>query len=613
MTARRPWWTGIYDLPLRYKIVVPVVLLEIFVFLAAMRVTTSSVHSVASQSMHAEARSRLRLLGAAYLQMTLTGEQEYFRELVNVVSRAPNVVNVDRRPVDGELPTDTRIDRSDGTHVYTAWRRVQVFDEATDIGISFTDRGVVLAVNDARRRYSWILGLGVLLTTALLWVMILAITDPVTRVARAADRLAAGEQPPRFTIQRRDEVGVLAHAFETMADELHSTQEQLEELLADRTRRLEAMFHNLPVGVLQIDSNYTIRAVNPAMADMLGKPHDDIVGKLCFELVGHDGGSCDHCVLATPDQPISRHTCTLRHGTRNERVLDTTVVRVPGTNGNSSTVMELAHDVTEEIRLEAQLLQSSKLASIGQLASGLAHEINNPLGTILLRTDNLRAEVEELDLSEDILEDVDAIQRQASRVSLITQELLTFSRCTTIERNPVNINDVIQSAIILVGLRAEKKHVEISHQNTRDLVPILGNKTQLEQVVVNVLSNAIDASSNDSLVKVEAGSTRDENGGEVIEVCVDDRGRGIEPDDMERIFDPFYSTKDVGDGTGLGLSISYGIITSHGGTIDVSSRPGEGTVVWIRIPVAGSTAQDITGDRIDTQAPQNILEGTTQA
>ena len=150
-------------------------------------------------------------------------------------------------------------------------------------------------------------------------------------------------------------------------------------------------------------------------------------------------------------------------------------------------------------------------------------------------------------------------------------------------------------------------------QKTRDLVPILGNKTQLEQVVVNVLSNAIDASSNDSVVKVEAGSTRDENGGEVIEVCVDDRGRGIEPDDMERIFDPFYSTKDVGDGTGLGLSISYGIITSHGGNIDVSSRPGEGTVVWIRIPVAGSTVQQDTGNYTDTLAPQNILEGTTQA
>ena len=183
MSGQRPFWARIYDLPLRYKIVGPVVLLEVFVFLAAMQVTTSSVRTVADQSMHAEARSRLRLLGAAYLQMTLTGKQEYLRELVSVVSRSPDVAAIDLRPVEGRVPSDSVVERPDGLRLYTVWQRVQVFGDATDIGISFTDRGVVLAVNDARTRYAWILGVGALLTTVVLWIMILAITDPIGRVA----------------------------------------------------------------------------------------------------------------------------------------------------------------------------------------------------------------------------------------------------------------------------------------------------------------------------------------------------------------------------------------------------------------------------------------------
>ncbi len=605
MSGQRSWWKVVFNLPLRYKIIVPVIVLELFVFAAAMRVTTTSVRSVANRSMHAEARSRLRLLGSAYLQMTLTGEQEYFRELVNVVSRAPDVVSVELRPVEGQLPMDTMVERPDGTRLYTAWQRVQVFGDATDIGISYTDRGVILAVSDARTRYGWILGIGVLLTTIVLWVMIFAITDPVTRVAEAADRLAAGEEPPKFDISRRDEVGTLAHAFDTMAEELYRTRTQLETMLAERTRRLEAMFSNLPVGVLQIDADRTVRAANPAMAEMLGLREDEIVGRRCFQLVGDERHFCEHCLFNRDDIAITRHTRTLRRGTRNERILDTTIVRVPGTNGNDPTVLELAHDVTEERRLEAQLIQSSKLASIGQLASGLAHEINNPLGTILLRTDSLLADVEEQGLPDGIRDDAEAIQRQASRVSRITEELLTFSRCTNVARSPVDINAVIDSAMVIVGLRAEKHVVKVERTDIEPVPPVYGNATQLEQVVVNLLANAIDASRPDSVVTVGARTVREETDCPV-EIRVEDFGAGIAEDELEHIFDPFYSTKDVGEGTGLGLSISYGIVTAHDGTISVSSRCGEGTIVRVRLPRLNDTELEIrnrgeiTAERVST-------------
>ena len=585
MGGQRPFWARIYDLPLRYKIVGPVVLLEVFVFLAAMQVTTSSVRTVADQSMHAEARSRLRLLGAAYLQMTLTGEQEYLRELVSVVSRSPDVAAIDLRPVEGRVPSDSVVERPDGLRLYTVWQRVQVFGDATDIGISFTDRAVVLAVNDARTRYAWILGVGALLTTVVLWIMILAITDPIGRVAESAGRLAAGERPLRYEISRRDEVGTLAHAFDTMAVELRNAQQQLEDLLAERTHRLDAMFHNLGVGVLHIDADRTIRAVNPAMAAMIGSDSDEIIGQKCFALFEQDIDTCAGCVLSNPDHLVSRHTCTLHRGSSGERVLETTVVRVPSTGGRPPTVMELAHDVTEERRLQAQLLQSSKLASIGQLASGLAHEINNPLGTILLRTDSLLADIADYDLPEDLQDDVEAIRRQASRVNRITEELLTFSRCSTAQRQAVRPAEIVESATILVGMRAEKRGVAVRSHLEGSLPAVEGNKTQLEQVVVNLLTNAIDASAPDTVVTVGVQDGGGSGSSAAVEFWVEDHGEGIPEDKLEMIYDPFYSTKDVGEGTGLGLSISYGIVSAHEGTIDVSSVYGEGTVVRVRVPI----------------------------
>jgi len=575
----RRWFAKVSDLPLRYKIIVPVVFVEVCVFLVAMCVNLSSVRKVAEQGMHAEARAHLRLLGAAYLQMALTGEQEYYRDLVRVVSRAPDVVLVEMRPVSGAVPSDSVTALGGGAHRYTTWQRVQLFRSATDIGISYTDRAVQETLAQAQRRYLWFIILGVLLTSAVLWACVLAITDPVTRVAEAAERIAEGGPPPSFFISRKDEVGTLTHAFETMAKKLRIAQRQLEEIIVERTRQLEAMFHNTPVGVLQIGPDRKVVAVNPMMADMIGCPAEEIVGETCFAVFGAPG-PCEECVLSRNDKPISRHMCTLRPGTRDERFLETTVVRVHTSNGDGPTVMELAHDVTEERRLQAQLLQSSKLASIGQLASGIAHEINNPLATIRLRCDSIMADIRELNLPESLKEDVAAIQRQAARVNLITQELLTFSRCSTAERSAVDLGEVITSACVLVEHHARKKALTLKREDAPHLPRISANKTHLEQVVVNLLNNAIDASSPNGTVVIR---TRVHDDG--VEIWVRDWGKGIPEADLERIFDPFYTTKDVGEGTGLGLSISYGIVSAHGGRINVESRPEEGTTVTVRLPV----------------------------
>lgn len=244
-------------------------------------------------------------------------------------------------------------------------------------------------------------------------------------------------------------------------------------------------------------------------------------------------------------------------------------------------------------RLEAQLLQSSKLASIGQLASGLTHEINNSLGTILMRSHNLQKNLADLNVPDDVRDDVKAIERQADRIYRITRELLGFARNSSPEQVPTDLGEVIDSSVSLVNLRASKHGVTVKRQDECELPPVMGNRTQLEQVFVNILNNAIDASDPQSVVTIGAEEIFTDDGDHLIEIWVRDHGIGIPEEDLERVFEPFYTTKDADKGTGLGLSISYDIVSTHNGTIEASRHPDGGTVFHVRLPVlSGPRAEE---------------------
>ncbi|MBI4688198.1 MAG: hypothetical protein HY756_10560 [Nitrospirae bacterium] len=237
-------------------------------------------------------------------------------------------------------------------------------------------------------------------------------------------------------------------------------------------------------------------------------------------------------------------------------------------------------DIETKRKLEQQLkrlAQYEKLASLGQLAAGVAHEINNPLTNVSLNLQMLKNTLGGINNSE-IARRVDSIEKNVDKVSAITKELLQFSRNTESELRPININRVIEGALTL--LQYKFKDI-IVHKTLSDIPNVMGDAVRLEQVFINILDNSIQAMTDGGDVCIESSYA---DGWAKIKIA--DSGMGIPQENLSKVFDPFFSTKDIGAGTGLGLSICYGIITQHNGDINIESMEGEGTIVNISLPIA---------------------------
>jgi two-component system NtrC family sensor kinase len=235
-------------------------------------------------------------------------------------------------------------------------------------------------------------------------------------------------------------------------------------------------------------------------------------------------------------------------------------------------------DITDAATLRAQLLHAEKLASIGQLVAGVAHEVNNPLTAIVGFADLL---VEDPDVPESAKQELRLILQEAERTKIIVQDLLHFSRPTTPERGPVDLHEIIQRVLLLRSYDFKSNHIEVVTRFDENLPEFLGDTHQLQQVILNILNNAFDATrevSRRGRIEIETRAKQD-----AIEIHVRDNGTGISNPD--RIFDPFFTTKEPGRGTGLGLSICYGIMQAHGGEICAFNNvPQPGSTFVLRLP-----------------------------
>jgi signal transduction histidine kinase len=244
--------------------------------------------------------------------------------------------------------------------------------------------------------------------------------------------------------------------------------------------------------------------------------------------------------------------------------------------GDLSSVIEYAHDITEEQRLQEQLIQSEKLAGIGTLASGVAHEINNPLSGIIGMAE---ASLEEEDIST-IRSYLTDILNCGQRISEIVRGLRSYCRIAKQEEQTlIDLNDVLGESLKMVLLAVKTSSVEVikKFQPTDKVVANLG---EIQQVLTNLITNAFQAmNGKGGILTLSTRSLKDS-----VEVKVSDNGIGIPQKYLSKIFDPFFTTKKTGEGTGLGLNIVYRIVTKYGGTIDVESKEGSGTTFTLRFP-----------------------------
>ncbi|MCH7869954.1 MAG: PAS domain-containing protein [Myxococcales bacterium] len=237
---------------------------------------------------------------------------------------------------------------------------------------------------------------------------------------------------------------------------------------------------------------------------------------------------------------------------------------------------EMVDQRSRELELSHEALRrAERLVSIGTLAAGIAHEINNPLGLILLRAENA-LQVED---SAGYAEALRGIVSDTRRCKHIVKNALKFSREEPGEKWRMGLNEVVQSSCDLTREFTQQNGVAIELDLSGEEIVISGNSTELEQVIVNLIHNAVQASTAGSVIRLRTSSVA---GNARLEVY--DHGRGMSPEEQSKAFDPFYTTRAARGGTGLGLSVSHGIVSEHGGSIDVESAPGEGTRVTIILP-----------------------------
>ncbi len=365
--------------------------------------------------------------------------------------------------------------------------------------------------------------------------------------------------------------------------DLHTKISQLEALVETLSRgkyMWESTFDAIGDPVLIIADDYSIQRANLAAAERAGRDIRTMIGKKCYESFAGRETICPQCPLQETQSQHLPHERRLNQ-LMQDRVFQLNSYPYAQVVAGKQVVVHHYREVTEEQRLQRNLVQNEKMAAVGMLAGGVAHEINNPLGGILAFAQLV---MRDLDKESSILSDMKEIENAAIRCKDIVQNLLDFSRQSReTDSIRISINQTIQKILPMVRLRVRSQQAELITKYDKSDPAVMGSVTRLQQVVLNLLTNAAHAIDKEG--QIILSTFRDLEKNRVI-ITIKDDGCGIPESNLDRIFDPFFTTKAAGDGTGLGLSICYSIISEHGGHIDVQSQLNEGTQFTISLPMA---------------------------
>ena len=378
--------------------------------------------------------------------------------------------------------------------------------------------------------------------------------------------------------------------------------------LADRLRAdaplrrqyqfLETMIDTIPNPVFYKDAQGRYLGCNKAYEDFMQRPKEWIVGKTAYELLPRELADEHHRldaeVLRSAGTGVHEIQSEVRDAAGTLRCVIVHKAAVFGADGRATGLVGSLSDITEsrlaEQRLTAayedlksaqnQLLQSQKMAAVGRLAGGVAHEINNPLGVILGFAQSV---CRRLPKDDALSLPLRSIEREARRCRTLVQDLLVFSRVSA--SNPfveTDVGDVVEASLSLIGPRARIENVDLRVERAEGLPMVMGNANQLQQVVLNLAGNAMDAMPKGGRIDLRTRASVKRAGH--VEIVVRDTGTGIPEEIRSKVFEPFFTTKEVGKGTGLGLALVYEIVSKHGGLVELESEAGKGTTFVVSLP-----------------------------
>lgn len=367
------------------------------------------------------------------------------------------------------------------------------------------------------------------------------------------------------------------------------TNARLFDQLRTGKEQWESTFDALADGVAVLDDTGRIQRANRALAALLGQSLPQVVGRdLAEELFGRPSALADLYRVARRGErtaPVIQRSEALR------RVFRIGAAPMQGEDTPGSLVV-LVEDVTEQKAFEAQMIQHEKMAAVGQLVSGVAHELNNPLTSVSGLAELL---LEQPATPSSAKEQLRIIHEQAERAGKIVRNLLTFARQGPAEVASVDVGDVVRRTALLLEYEVRLQHVDLVTELPPDPVVVQADRMQLQQVVVNLVTNAVQAVATNPPERARRVVVRASVRGDRVAIDVEDTGPGVPPELASRIFTPFFTTKEPGVGTGLGLAISYGIMARYGGTLEVRRAPGGGALFVAELPaatLAGASPQD---------------------
>jgi PAS domain S-box-containing protein len=441
--------------------------------------------------------------------------------------------------------------------------------------------------------------LGMLAVVSVVLIVLISITirrtvtAPLHGLMERIMALGQGQVPEEVVPSGRDEVARLAQEFNVLARSLDEARRRL----LQESEYARNVIQSITDGIIGLDRLSRIRTWNRAMAERYGIPESEVLGRDLFEAfpnLDREGLRGELERLLTGE----RREFTLRHfehetQRRGRVILNIRANALRGPTDEVEGAVLAIEDVTERMALEQEVQQAEKLAVVGQLAAGIAHQIGTPLNVISGSAEYLmmgwgteKPRPQELEI----------IVSQTDRITKLIQQLLNFARPARMEFQPLKLNDLLGEVLGLTEHQIAKERIVVRTDFQPDLPDIAGDANQLEQAFLNIVINAWHAMPEGGTLTlrtrpVPAGSRPRRAGRPApagVEVTIADTGTGILPEDVPRIFDPFFSTKGVGKGTGLGLAISRRILDDHHGTIQVASEVGRGTTFTIRLPAEGA-------------------------
>lgn len=452
-------------------------------------------------------------------------------------------------------------------------------DSKTKLGILRAAVSLKQTGDTAWSIWKWVfLIIGAAYVMALLFISVFSgkIIKQLDLLVKAAEHIGHGTSAVQVPVLVSDEIGDLARRFNLMSRELEETTVSKD--------FMDGILKSMMDVLIVTDKDGLVKMANKTALKLTGYAEDEMKGRSLGRFLTGDSAGL---LLAAPqshqeDTVTQKSLDTFLLAKSGEKIpVIAGISRLYNGNGGVSGLVVSAKDVSDRKKLEAMLLQSEKLSAVGQLAAGVAHEINNPMGVILGFAQALKSRVK----PEDPLSlPVGHILREAERCKSLVQNLLTFSRASKAEeRQNIDLNTAVEEALSLIQAQGKMKEITLVKELSSDSPAISANKNQIQQIVVNLGTNAIDAMPRGGRLTVKTFKS-EKNGKHRVALVVEDTGSGIPKDIQSRIFDPFFTTKEVGKGTGLGLSLVHEIAQKYRAFIELESEEGKGTAFSIFFP-----------------------------